>query len=262
VVQWSNVQVIFKGENVEENRVSLQESCVSSSGSSKELILFPTQVTFESAIGICHQLGGEIPLPRSELDLAWTSTPKNTVTMNTTCGEGVWMPIVRSKSNASKWISAKDPARDVQVDYLPWEWSQPNGFPIQNCVYATSKEGQVSYWDALCDFLYCFPCKLSDNRVFNLRGPSVGLPNVDKKYLFIQDHAERGVYNFQGFKGQSNIVYNSASKVWEIVSMVDGKSVLGTFYSKEKFPIGVHEWSMKDETGKMFSKLKLTKVII
>ena len=140
--------------------------------------------------------------------------------------------------------------------------SQPNGYPLQNCVTSSIKEGTSTFWDVLCDALFCFPCKFSDNKIFSLRGPCTGVPNVDTKYLFIQDHAEKGIYTFQGFKGQTNIELNLTSKAWEWISLVEGGSILGSFHGKENVPIGVNDWTMFEpcENGKSFSKLKLTKV--
>ena len=101
----------------------------------------------------CPQIGSEVSVPTSQRDLAWTMTSKNVVTLNTTCSEGFWMPIVRSKSNGSKWISFKEAAKDLEVSFLPWEWSQPNGYPIQvnqshiSCsrVQVGFKNGRVIY---------------------------------------------------------------------------------------------------------------------
>ena len=62
-----------------------------------------------------------------------------------------------------------------------------------------------TYWDALCDSVFCFPCTFSDDQIFGLRGDLAGLPNVDTKYLFIQRLAEKGIYTFQGFKGKTDI---------------------------------------------------------
>jgi hypothetical protein len=37
----------------------------------------------------------------------------------------------RSKSNGSKWIKAGEASKEIEIDYLPWEVSQPNGYQIQ-----------------------------------------------------------------------------------------------------------------------------------
>ena len=70
---------------------------------------------------------------------------------------------------------------------------------------ANSNDESSTYWDALCDSVFCFPCTFSDNQIFGLRGHLAGLPNVDTKYLFIQRLAEKGIYTFQGFKGKTDI---------------------------------------------------------
>ncbi len=56
IVDWSSVNVVFQGGNVEKNVVSLSDVCQNSSAStSKEISLFPTQVTFTTASEICRQ---------------------------------------------------------------------------------------------------------------------------------------------------------------------------------------------------------------
>ncbi len=138
----------------------------------------------------------------------------------------------RSKVNASKWVEGFDRSREIEVDFLPWDRSQPNGYPLQNCVTSSIKDGTTTFWDVLCDALFCFPCRFNENKIFSLRGPCTGVPNVDTKYLFIQDHAEKGVYTFQGFKGQTNIELNLTSRAWELISLVEGESILGSFHGK------------------------------
>jgi len=132
-VAWTSADVVFRGSNVVESVASRDDVCRKSASRNGGVVLFPTQTTFHSAAAVCRQLGGEMPLPSSERDLSsWTTSSANVVvTLNTTCSEGFWLPIVRSPSNGSKWISFKQEAKEVEVTFLPWEWSQPNGYPIQ-----------------------------------------------------------------------------------------------------------------------------------
>ena len=46
----------------------------------------------------------------------------------------LWLPIVKSLTNVTKWIDANDPDDDIEVEYLPWGWGQPNNHSKQNCV--------------------------------------------------------------------------------------------------------------------------------
>ena len=46
----------------------------------------------------------------------------------------LWLPIVKSSLNVSKWINANIPEEDQEVQYLPWGWGQPNNHSKQNCV--------------------------------------------------------------------------------------------------------------------------------
>ena len=45
----------------------------------------------------------------------------------------LYLPIIKSKKNATKWVDANDQDLDLEVDYLPWGWGQPNYHSKQNC---------------------------------------------------------------------------------------------------------------------------------
>jgi hypothetical protein len=68
-------------------------------------------------------------LPRDE------SALKKAFSTNTTlsqCRDFFWLPIVRSKDNYTQWVEANNASKTVE--YLPWSFGQPNGYPTQNCV--------------------------------------------------------------------------------------------------------------------------------
>ena len=124
-----------KGEHVQENELTLQELCSYSRQSTNNVTLFPSLMGFHAAKKICSQLGGELPLPTSEGNLDWALTSQNQLILNSTCAYGYWLPIIRSKTNSSKWINAYEPSKENEVNYLPWHVSQPNGYPIQGQTY-------------------------------------------------------------------------------------------------------------------------------
>ena len=53
--------------------------------------------------------------------------------------------------------------------------------------------------------------------------------------------------------------YNFNYKIWELISVGDGNTVLATFDEKDSFPIGLHYWTKK-EHGHEVVKVKLSKV--
>jgi hypothetical protein len=72
-----------------------------------------------------------------------------------------------------------------------------------------------------------------------------------------------------GLSGLTNIIFNSSTKSWNIISLVevDGKNneILGSYDGPDEFPIGSRQWNLngvcesKTEENKM-TLLKLTKV--
>jgi len=53
-VKWSTANVTFKGSNVQENSVSTQEICLNSTVDNRDVVLFPTQVNFDTAMKVCR----------------------------------------------------------------------------------------------------------------------------------------------------------------------------------------------------------------
>ena len=50
----------------------------------------------------------------------------------------LYLPIIKSKKNATKWVDANNQDLDLEVDYLPWGWGQPNYHSKQNCTVVRS----------------------------------------------------------------------------------------------------------------------------
>ena len=73
----------------------------------------------------------------------------------------------------------------------------------------------------------------------------------------------------QGMSGLTNMVYNSGTKSWEMVSVVEknltDKTVLGFYNGTKQFPMGVRKWFLKGNCNYKtdefeMSTLKFTKV--
>jgi hypothetical protein len=53
----------------------------------------------------CSQLGGEMPLPNDEDELKKIFVNYNIILFESVCNNRSWIPIRRSKKNASSWES-------------------------------------------------------------------------------------------------------------------------------------------------------------
>ncbi len=107
--------------------------------------------------------------------------------------------------NSDIWIDDINSSVGQEVKFLPWEWGQPNGYPLENCTYAYNIQN-TTYWDSDCtDSKYCFFCKFVGEVVFNLRGKCSKSDNIDTTYILRIDLLDAGEYVLQGFSGMNTI---------------------------------------------------------
>jgi hypothetical protein len=78
-------------------------------------------------------MNGEMLLPRDEIELYETFSIDYLELWNH-CRDLIWIPIIRSNQNYTQWVSAYNGSQIIE--YIPWSFGQPNGYPTQNCVGA------------------------------------------------------------------------------------------------------------------------------
>jgi hypothetical protein len=78
-------------------------------------------------------MNGEMLLPRDEIELFETFSI-DYLELWIHCRNFIWIPTLRSNQNYTQWVNAYNGSQIIE--YLPWSFGQPNGYPTQNCVGA------------------------------------------------------------------------------------------------------------------------------
>ena len=79
------------------------------------------------ANSLCSQLGGAIPLPKSKTNFNLIFGNDLSLIMPQECKNLFWLPIARSKENQTNWADVRSLDQQLEVEYLPWAYGQPNG---------------------------------------------------------------------------------------------------------------------------------------
>jgi len=152
-VLWSQLNFANKSLSFQVFSVKRENLCKIPAPKTK---IFPSKVTFNTAVTFCNQLAGKMPLPQNITDL------KNVVkssekSYSNKCELQAWLPIVRSNVNALQWVHSESVFQEVlsPVIYLPWAAGQPNGALIdQVSISSTFYEQLFRMKVFLAAFLY------------------------------------------------------------------------------------------------------------
>jgi hypothetical protein len=165
-VLWTNQSFANRSSSLQVFSVKREKLCKIPPPKTK---IFPSKVTFESAVTICSQLAGKMPLPLniSEVNDVVKSSGKS----YSNKGElQAWLPIRRSTVSSLEWVHSESIWKGVptKVTFLNWAPGQPNGALIdQNCTIVTADS--LGYSDVDCGEAHFFPCLLDSNYLFKLK---------------------------------------------------------------------------------------------
>lgn len=238
-IEWSNAQLNFSSNKTKVFDILYNELCPPVEMQSKlEFFYFP--MSYEKAASTCQYLNGQMILPKSHVELNATFHAMNVSSLTNNCNADMWMPIRRSSENSEKWLD--DSHSSEETNQLLWIVGEPNGYPSQNCVMATSQ----GFYDFECNTEICFSCQFKKYPVFHLRGPCTVGKAIDSKYSVKFDSHVEFDYIFQGFGGLTDLVGSSRGS-WKFIGYNEttGQSVviadLNNFY---EFPFGRKKWSI------------------
>ena len=267
IITWENIKKEVKGKNVEISELEDTNLCESNSsqGINKTILVIPTKKSYDSAKELCEALGGSFPMFRSKKDIeSWNGKiplknryDNGNDVMADTCGNQFWVPIRQSdkKSDAGgggyMWRDDISSAQQIKT-YLPWQFSQPNGFEYQQCVVIELSILEIEDQD--CNAKFCSLCEFYGSVNFHIRG----LPDtssIDDDYIFVPALQTADRLTFMGYK-QYSIRWVYGNDMWEMLDR--SNLVSGTFDSSHSdFPIGRRGWWLED-SGSI--QLRLTRV--
>ena len=153
----------------------------------------------------------------------------------------------------------------MSLSDLPWDRGEPNGELLrENCLlYDQSNE---VYFDFNCKYRFCSLCQFKEEAVFKLKGLCGQQTIIDSDYIFIYDQEE---LLFRGLLGRTHIILNTTSGNWELMDSLNSgdfsNGLIGYFNDSNKFPLGLHTWSLFLNCEQMLTNLtyialKLSKV--
>jgi len=210
VINWENHKLLNSGITIKGIMVSVDKICPNQKDLKEKLQLFAFNENYNESKLMCHQFGGEIPLPSGHSffqNLFKTDFTKKL--FKSTCSSAVWVPVVRSQFDSEIWMSdvattTTTSSQESKVTFLPWEWGQPNGYPRQNCITAFYDFPNTTYWDSECQNTErCFLCIFHGEVVFHLRGPCFENVKIDRVYMLRIDLIDDNIFILQGFAGRS-----------------------------------------------------------
>ncbi len=101
--------------------------------------------------------------------------------------------------------------------------------------------------------------------MFTIRGLCDTEDRIDIEYILLRETLNTSIIQMKGLSGLTNIIFDSSTKDWKIISLDKSKSILGYYNGVDEWPIGLKEWylngSCSSKTdGKETNILKMTKV--
>ena len=134
--------------------------------------------------------------------------------------------------------------------HLPWQHAEPNGqLTDEGCVLAVG----LKYLDVRCDsFESCFPCQITGQKIFRMRGLINELSEIDTDFILPLDRLKQGHIVFKGLLGKSFIQYNRPNQTWEFIMRQNNQDVvIATLDGAEHFPLGLNSWSFIGKQNKL-----------
>ena len=276
IIAWSRVGTSAKGENAKLIQIQKEKACdiQTTSGADKSIVVLPKKLPYDSAKQLCLNLGGMFPLPTSTEQLGmWMSLisdeNKNDSEGNDviadTCSNTFWMPIRQNGKNpdTGEYIWSEEITSERKpASFLPWEFSQPNGLEIQQCVTLTINKKQIG--DSRCLDSYCFLCEFDGSVEFHIHGLPDTSP-IDHNYLFLPKLQTGSGLTFVGFR-QYQIDWMYSGNAWNISDRSDLQNPVAIFnVSHHNYPIGKQNWFLRPDVtqlpdGRNITPLKLSKV--
>ena len=276
IITWNRVGTSVKGENAKLIQIQKEEVCEieTTAGADKSIVVLPIKLPYDTAKQLCLNLGGIFPFPTSSEQIGtWMATISDVNKKDSegkdvivdTCSHSFWMPIRQNgkMKDTGEFIWSEDitPER-MPATFLPWEFSQPNGLEIQQCVVVNLDNKQIG--DSACTDSFCSLCEFTGSVNFHIHGLPDTSP-IDHNYLFLPKLQTGSGLSFTGFR-QYQIDWLYGKTTWNISERSDLENPVGIFnISQLNCPIGKEEWFLRPDItplpdGRNVTPLKLSKV--
>ena len=276
IITWNTVGTSAKGESAKFVQIQKEEACdiQTTPGADKSIVALPIKLPYDTAKQFCLNLGGTFPIPTSSEQIGtWMDliSDENKVDsegndiIKDICSNFFWMPIRQNGKieDTGEYVWSEDITSEKKpASFLPWEFSQPNGLEIQQCVTLTTTIKQLG--DARCLDSFCSLCQFTGSVEFHIHGLPDTSP-IDHNYLFLPKLQTGSGLSFAGFR-QYQIDWLYSRKSWNISDRSDLQNPVAIFnISQSNFPIGKQNWFLRPDVtqlpdGRNITPLKLSKV--
>ena len=103
--------------------------------------------------------------------------------------------------------------------------------------------------------------------MFTIRGLCEAEERIDREYILLRETLNTNNIQMMGLSGLTNIIFDSSTKSWKIITLDQSKSILGYCIGVDEWPIGLKEWHLNGSCdskteGKNTTILKITKVCL
>ncbi len=266
IVKWSSANLTNQGKSVEKVMIQSEIFC-----SRSTLFLGPRfDSIYESASNFCTRLNGNLFFPKNESVIENLILNMGKSIISEVCKNKLWVPVIRSKFNSTKWVfdSQTRPEREVYLE----PWGKQKNIDIEtnqgDCMYFNIVEKKYvetsckSFPTAICSF-----CQLEESRqTFTLKS-SCKIKFSETSYYLIDGQTD---YKFIGFNGWTRI-FQKFNPEMDVYWYIDSMSQSSELQVNElpslvaPVPFGIFGWQSKfvckgdNQLGNIIN-LKLTNV--
>jgi hypothetical protein len=264
LVKWSKVNVTYPTEVNYTGRLLIQRSDFCPTQQQNLTVVIPmTFIAYEDAFQECFILNGKMPLLQNgSALLEEVHLNKTMESVKDICSTGYWLPVVKSKSNASKWIiDVRDGSAETEYDAMSGSQNKVEG--KGSCKILRSDNFDVAPNYCTESYTLCSLCQVEQKRLlFNLKGFCDQKAGIDKDYFLLQSPNNPDNIYFSGLTGFTDIRREYSD--WKIVFKTERNESLNTYAiynGTDRSPIGLKTWYLSNPCNNTLTNvMKLTNV--
>ena len=264
LVKWSKVNITYPTSINYTGQLIVQKSdfCPTQQQNLTEVVPM-TFVTYDAAFQQCWILNGKMPLLQNGSALLEEVHLKKVLELEkSTCTSGYWLPIVKSKTNATKWIlDVRDGSPETEVNVLSGSQNRLDGKGSCMILASDTLEYRATYCTESRGC--CSLCQMDQKRLlFSLKEICDEKAGIDTDYFLIKDPVNPEFIFFSGLTGLTNI--KNDFSVWKIIFNSEKNESLNTwaiFNGTNQLPIGLATWYLTSPCNNSLKNvLKFTNV--
>lgn len=205
LVSWYDLNITRQGNETRQIRVPKEKLCKKLQDfNEKTMIFYPLISSYADAYSVCKYWKGDLPFPINSSHMEMIASKSREQLIKSSCTDRIWVSIVKSKQNNSKWIYDMSGGFELEVKFPGFEI--PESKIDERCSYYDTNLKKFKAKN--CYHSLCFFCQIPEDRlVYRIRGNAPYECSLDDKYILSND--EFGYVVLFGLDGK-----NIISKPW------------------------------------------------